>query len=42
MQFFTIIPEQMQLDKKAVGAALKAGEEVAGCHLSQSLSLRIK
>lgn len=41
-RFFTIIPETMKLDRKAVGAALKAGEDVPGCHLHQGERLAIR
>lgn len=41
-RFFTVVPEQYKLDRKAVGAALKAGEDVPGCHLHQGERLAIR
>lgn len=40
--YFVIIPETMQLDKKAVAEALKKGEEIKGAHLERGTSLRIR
>ena len=41
-RFFEIIPATTRLDKKAVAAAIKAGESVDGVHLASGISLRIK
>ena len=41
-RFFEIIPATTRLDKKAVAAAIKAGETVDGVHLAIGISLRIK
>lgn len=41
-RFFTIIPEQKKLDKKALGDALKNGEVIVGAHLERGMSLRIR
>lgn len=41
-RFFTVIPEQYKLDRKAVGEALKKGEDVPGCHLSQGERIDIR
>lgn len=40
-RFFVIIPEQRQLDKKAIAEALKK-EDIPGAHLEQGTSLRIR
>lgn len=41
-RFQTIVPETYTIDKKAVGDALKAGEDVPGAELTQGRSLRIR
>jgi len=41
-RFFEIIPATTRLDKKAVAAAIKAGEAVEGAHLASGISLRVK
>lgn len=40
--YLTIIPEHTELNKEAIKAALKAGEEVPGATLAQGKSLRIR
>ena len=40
--FLTIIPEQYVIDKKAIAAAIKDGQEVPGAELTQGKSLRIR
>lgn len=40
-RFFVIIPEQRQLDKKAIAEALKK-EDIPGAHLERGTSLRIR
>ena len=37
-----LIPQPPKVDKKAIGAAIKAGEEISFAHLEQSESLRIR
>jgi len=41
-KFLTIIPQTMVPDKKLIAAALKAGENVSGCEMTQGKSLRIR
>jgi len=41
-KFLTIIPQTTVPDKKLIAAALKAGENVAGCEIVQEKSLRIR
>ena len=41
-RFFVTIPEQHQLDKKAVAEAIKKGEEVPGAVLTRGKSLRVR
>jgi len=41
-RFVTVIPEQYQPDKAAIKAAIKAGEEVPGCHIEAGYTLRIR
>ena len=41
-KFLTIIPQTTVPDKKLIAAALKAGENVAGCEIVQGKSLRIR
>lgn len=40
--FYTVIPQALQLDKKAIAAAIKTGHDVPGCSLKVGRSLRIK
>lgn len=40
--FVRIIPEVREADKVAIGKALKAGELIPGCSLTQTQSLRIR
>lgn len=41
-RFLTVIPEQYQPDKAAIKAAIKAGEDVPGCHIEAGYTLRIR
>lgn len=41
-KFFTVIPEQKQLDKFGVKDALAGGEDVPGCELQQNYHIRIR
>ena len=41
-QFKTVIPASYTIDKNAIKDAIKRGEEVPGCSLSQGRSLRIR
>lgn len=40
--FVRVIPEVREADKVAIGKALKAGEVIEGCSLTQTQSLRIR
>lgn len=40
-EFQRVIPEQREADKKALGAALKAGATIPGARLTQSYHLRV-
>ena len=39
--YLTVIPEAFEPNKEAIKAAIKAGEDVPGCELTQGTSLRI-
>jgi hypothetical protein len=41
-RYFTVIPEQFQLNKSALAAAIKGGEEVKGAKLVQDTRIDIK
>jgi len=40
--YVRVIPETREVNKAAIGAALKAGTEIPGCFLSTTYSLRIR
>lgn len=42
LEFQRVIPEVIEVDKRALGEALKAGLEVEGCRLEHSFHLRAK
>ena len=41
-QYVRIVPESRDIDKAAIGAALKAGQTIPGCFLTSTFSLRIR
>lgn len=41
-QYVRVIPESREINKAAIGAALKQGQTIAGCSLTSTYSLRIR
>ena len=41
-QYVRIVPAAREVDKAAIGAALKAGQTIPGCFLTSTFSLRIR